>query len=169
MNRDFSQSDGSTYSTGIFTIKDKVMKIDGKVINISQIGSTDFKTFQRHSLFSGLKEWVYGFIFVAILAAIWEILAILFTFYLFTIVLLFVYNYNEHKKQFYGLEILIVNEVLWLKSDHYDFIQDVEKALADAMSSKNANYTINMDNRVINNGIISKGNNNKNKVGSTND
>lgn len=159
----------STYTAGIFTIKNNILEINGRIINISKISSIEFITYKRHSLFSGMTTWFKGLIFILILTLIWQNLTIFFTLYLLSIILLIIYNYYKHKKEFYGLEIRIDNDTLWLKSDNKDFIINVNEALAEAMDSKKVNYIINMDNKVINNGIISKGNNNKNKVGEIND
>ena len=160
-----------TYNSGKFTISNQILHLSGTTINISNIDNMEFITFKKHSLFSGLKEWIWGLVFMLIICSIWRNFIILGDIYIFTIVLLFAYNIYKHKESYYGLKIETSSGLkVLLKSDSNDFIHDIHDAIVSAMNSKKENYTINFDSHdVINNGIISSGNNNKNKVEVKND
>ena len=85
--------------------------------------------------------------------------------YIFTIVVLIAYNVVEHKKQFFGLIISTGVKQIELASDSKDFLNEVHDAILDGMKSDSANYIINFDSHDIqNNGIISNGDKNINKV-----
>lgn len=53
---------------------------------------------------------------------------------------------------------------LMIRSNLASFIDDIEEALHKSLNSKKDSYTINLDHKIINHGIISKGNNNNNEV-----
>ena len=85
--------------------------------------------------------------------------------YLFTIFILIGYNIYQHTKTFYGLEISINSgKPIRIKSDNYLFIEKVRNTIASSINNKKARYVINLNNYSINNGIINKGNDNKNTV-----
>ena len=156
----------SMFNTGILSIKDNVMRIGSTTINLSNIGTMNTFPFEKHSYFSGLKTWLGGLVFVIILAAIVRNLGIIADLYLFTIIPLMIYNFKEHQKNYYGLKIEIHSRRYYIiRSNDKEFIEDVNDAISEAMRNKKASYTINLDDhKIINNGIINKGNKNKNKV-----
>lgn len=160
-----------TYDSGVFTINNQILHLSGTTINIPNIDNLEFFDFKRHSIFAGLKDWLVGFVFMLIICSIWKKLMILGDIYICTIIILFVYNIKKHKEIYYGLKIETSRGLcVILKSDNNDFIHNVHDAIVDAMNSKNVNYTINFDSHdVINNGIISNGNKNKNKIEVNND
>ena len=152
-----------TYDTGEFTISDKMIHFFGTTLNVSSIDNMTYVDFERHSIFYGLKYWLFGLIFFLVICAIWKKIEFLFTIYLFTLPLLFYFNYKEHKKEFFGLVIQTgAGKRVILKSDSKEFLKKVHNTIIDAINSKKVNYTINFDSHdIVNNGIISKGNNNK--------
>ena len=154
----------STFENGIFTIKNQILKIDNKSINLANVDTLLTFDYKRHPLFANVKEWLVGLVITFIIGLIWKNLDFIFTIYIFTIILLLVYNFKEHQKAFYGLKIRTSVTTIYLKSNDKGFIEEILATIEDAINSKKANYTINLDNRLINNGVISKGNKNTNKV-----
>lgn len=157
--------ESKTYERGSFTISNQTMHIAGMTVNLANIDNMDFFNYKRHSYFSGLKEWCIVFIILLIIGSIWRNMMWIGELYLLSIVILIAYNIYEHQKKYFGLEIQTGRKTIYIKSDSNDFINLIHDTIVDAMESKKASYTINLDSHdVINNGIINKGNNNKNQV-----
>lgn len=152
--------------TGVLTIENQILKIGSRTINIASIDTLENMKLDRYSLTSGIGTWIKGFIVVLIIAGFIQnnITALIFTLYLFSIVILLAYNIYQHKKQYYALMITTTRSSLMIRSNLASFIDDIENALHKSLNSKKVSYTINLDNKIINHGIISKGNNNNNEV-----
>ena len=84
--------------------------------------------------------------------------------YILTIIILVIYNYKEWQKIYYGLKIETNRTSICLKSTNISFIYELRDTIEEAINQKKSNYTINIGDSIINNGIINKGNNNKNEV-----
>lgn len=155
----------SIYDSGSFTLSKQTMNIGGLTINLSNLDNLNIFDYPRHSLFEGLGEWFGGLIFVIIICAIWKKIGFVADIYPFTIILLIINNIKEYKKEFFGLRIETTRMTLIIKANDKDFIIKVRNAIEDAINSKKASYIINLDSHnITNNGIINKGNNNRNKV-----
>lgn len=152
------------YDNGVFTIKNQILQIGSRTVNITNIDNMKLVTYDRYSLFSNVKEWLVGLVIVFVICAIWRKIDFLFTLYCLTIFALLYYNFKEHSKLFYGLEIRTNRDNFAICTNDINFRNDIHSTIVEAMNSKKGNYTINLDNRLINNGVISKGNKNTNKV-----
>lgn len=153
-----------TYESGTFTIKDQTMKIFGTTINLANVDNIEIVNFKRHSLIAGLKEWVIGLIIMMVIYAFNKNLGWLAGMYILTIIILVIYNYKEWQKIYYGLKIETNRTSICLKSTNISFIYELRDTIEEAINQKKSNYTINIGDSIINNGIINKGNNNKNEV-----
>lgn len=160
-----------TYDSGKFTINNQILHLSGTTINISNIDNLEFIDFPSPSIFEGVKDWFGGLIIMIIICAIWKKFIIIGDIYLLTIIPLIIHNIKKASEVYYGLKIETTRGLcIVFKSDNNDFIHNVHDAIVEAMNSKKVNYTINFDSHdVINNGIISKGNKNKNKIEVNND
>lgn len=156
----------NTYERGNFTINDQFIHFFGTTLNLANIDHMDFFNYNRHSYFYGLKTWFFGLIIIVIIEALSKNLTWLATLYLLSIIVLIAYNIRKHRIIYHGLKIeTSAGKTIYLKSENRAFLDNVHDAIIEAMNSKKANYTINFDSHdVINNGIINKGNKNKNKV-----
>lgn len=153
------------YCSGDINISNNLLNIGLTTINLSSISSIEPFIFPKHSLLFGLKQWFYGLILMVIICNIYRDIMILGDIYLFTIFILLGYNIYKHTKTFYGLEISINSgKPIRIKSDNYKFIEDVRKTIKNSINNKKAKYVINLNTYSINNGIINKGDNNKNTV-----
>ena len=153
------------YSDKDIKLTDNILKIGYATISLSSVSSVHTFPVPRHSLLAGLKEWFYGLILMVVICNIYRDIMILGDIYLFTIFILLGYNIYQHTKTFYGLEISINSgKPIRIKSDNYKFIEDVRKTITNSINNKKARYVINLNNYSINNGIVNKGNNNKNTV-----
>lgn len=155
-----------TYEKGVFTITDQFLHFFGTTLNLSKIDNMDFITFPRHSYLNGVKEWLVGFVVMLIICAIWKNLVWLGDLYILTIFALIGYNIYKHRVLYHGLKIETgARKKIVLKCEDLDFLNRVHDAIIEGMSSRKANYTINFDDHSItNNGIISKGDHNINKM-----
>lgn len=156
----------NTYERGSITISKDFLYLYDTTINLSNIDNMNTFVYPRHSLFAGLGSWLVGFIIMGIVCSIWKNLYLLGDIYIFSIFILIAYNINEFRKKYFGLRIQTsAQRTIYLKSDRKEFIFDIQDIITNAIHNGKANYTINMDRHdIVNNGIISKGNHNKNMV-----
>lgn len=155
----------NVYKGGVFEINNQFLHFFGTTLNLKNIDYMKFKTYDRHSFFYGIKEWIFGLIVMMIICSIFKNIMWIGDIYIFTIVALITYNVVEHKKQFFGLIISTGVKQIELASESKDFLNEVHDAILDGMKSDSANYIINFDSHDIqNNGIISNGDKNINKV-----
>lgn len=152
------------FEHGSFVIKDKILKIKNLTINLANLDNLYTFEYNRHSLFANVKDWLIGLVAIFIVCCIWRKVDFLFTIYLFTIFFLFYYNFKEHQKRYYGIKIQTNLSGVELKSPNKEFINDVKRVIENSINDKKTNYEVNLDNCVINNGVISKGNKNNNQV-----
>lgn len=157
---------GTTYERGSITISDNFLHIYGTALNLNNIDNIDTVVFDRYSYVKNLGTWLFGLVIATIVCSIFKNLDWLFSIYLLSLVVLIAHNIYQHQKRYYGLKIQTnARKTIFIKSDCEKFIMDIHKTILKASNSKKASYTINLDSHdIINNGIISKGNNNKNKV-----
>lgn len=152
---------------GILTIDKQILKIENKYITIPQIASMDVVKLKRYPLFSGLRLWFKGLVFLVILTLFYHnnsILSFVGDLYCYSIFILLGYNLFQHCKLFYGLAIVASGEKTIICSRKESFIYDIQNALYSAMNSIRDTKTINLNHCVINDGIISYGNDNENEV-----
>ena len=112
--------DAKVFDHGTFIIKDKILKIKDLTINLSNLDNIYKFEYERYSIFSNIKEWFYGLVIIFIICCIWSKLSLLFTIYLFSIIVLLCFNFNENKKRFFGLRIITNNMAIELKSDNVE-------------------------------------------------
>lgn len=153
---------------GILTIDEQILKVRNRYINIMKIDSLETVKLARHSLFSGMKLWLKGLVILVILSIFnhgnfW--ISLIGDLYCYSIFILLIFNIYQHCKLFYGLVITTAGDKTIISSQNEDFIYNVRDSLYDAMkNSTNEQIIINLDNCIINHGIISNGNENKNEV-----
>lgn len=155
----------NTYDRGSLRITKQTLQISNTTINLSRIEKLKVFDYKKHSYFNGVKTWLIGLVIIVVVCAFVKKLMWVGDIYIFTIIPLLIYNFYEHKKSFFGLRIDIGSELIYFKSDSKEFINDLRDVIVNAMDNRNANYTINFDSHdIVNNGVISKGDNNTNKV-----
>ncbi len=152
---------------GILTIENQILKIDNRTINIAKVDNMETYPIEKYPLTQGLRTWAKVWVVFLIVTMLFRnsfLVEFLFILYTLSIIGLLFYNYKEHEKQFYALIIKTGRTTLKIGSDSKEFLDNLLDALEKAMNSKKVNYTINLDNRVINNGIFNNGNDNKTAV-----
>lgn len=151
---------------GNLLIEDQFLQLLDTSINLSNIDNMNIFQYEKHALFSNVKEWIYGWGILLIICFFVKWLETILVIYSFTIFLLLYYNYKEHQKNLYGLKIeTSAQKNIILNSNDREFLEELRGIIKQATKKTNINYTINMDDHhIINNGVINKGNKNKIKV-----
>ena len=152
------------YENGILTIKNETLNIIGKTVNLSNIAILEVIALKRHSPVAYLKLWFKGFIILVIICLFWRPIATFGDFYLLTIIPLMIYNLYNWSQKYYGLIIETPQTKICLKSKDVFFLHKLKNIIEDAINNKKSEYTINLKNSFINNGIINHGDNNINEV-----
>lgn len=157
---------GNEIEHGTFTISDYHIHIFGTTLSLDKIDNMENLVFSRRSIFSNLGTWFVGFIIMLIISCINHDLMILGDIYCYSLIVLIIYNIYMFTKQYFGIKIQTsAGKTIIIKSENKEFIYKIHDTILEAIKSKKANYTINMDNHnIINNGIISEGDSNKNTI-----
>ncbi len=157
--------ENNIYSEGTFSISNKTMKLLNKTVNLSNIETMEVVPCDRHSIFSGLKQWLSILVILIIVCNIWKKYMFIGDIYIYTIFILLGYNIIMFLRKYYVLVIQIGVSPILIRSRDPLFLENVRDTIQDAIdNTSNNTYTVNLDNCTINNGIINKGNNNTNKV-----
>lgn len=151
---------------GKLTIEEQFLQLHDTSINLSNIDNMDIFHYKKHPIFEGVKDWAIVWVVIFVILAIIKKWDFILTIYTLTIIPLLWHNIKENKKDFYGLRIETnAQKNIILKSDSKMFLEDLQKLIKEAAKNARGNYTINMDDHSItNNGIISSGSKNRNKV-----
>lgn len=152
------------YTKGNVTINNQILRIENTIINLANLGNASIIKFDRYSPFKGIKEWLQLLLVLVVVCNIWRNLMFIGDLYLFTIIPLVVYNLNEFRKTYYGLEVQAGGRGIILKSRDIEFLAKAQTAIMDAIDNTQEKYIINIENCEVNNGIINNGNRNKNEV-----
>jgi len=134
----------------------------GITLGLDNVETAYFYREPRRSLFVGIKEWFYILIVVVIVCNIWRELMPFGDLYCYSFPLLVVFNVYMFFQKYYrlvvrttsGFEHSTINK-------SYKFVEEVKTAINKAREEYIRNNTANV---IVNNGIISSGNNNKNKI-----
>lgn len=158
----------NTYEKGSIIISDNVIHMGGTTINMANIDNMTTFVYAKRSYLENLGDWFKGLIFILIIYAIWNELTWLPYVYLIFGIGIIICNIMERKKNFYGMKIQTSRKTVYFKSENQEFIFNLHDAIVQALNQKNVNYTINMDDHSIingvNKGILNTGENTENRV-----
>lgn len=148
------------FDNGHIVIDKNKLYFYGDTLNINILESAWYELLPRRSIFTGIKEWIYGFIAMVIICNIWRNLVIIGDIYILSGIPLIIYNIYA----FFIKNYLLVIRTLSGK-EYYAKGRD-PYAIGEVVAAINRRIELtSKESVIVNNGIINKGNNNINKMG----
>ena len=150
------------YDNVDIVIGETSLYFEGIILGYENIETVYSVTEPRRSLFVGLKEWFYGFVVMVVICNIWKNLMLLGDIYCLLLPVIIVFNIYMFFQKYY---ILVVRTTSGLehykRSKDYFLVEEIKYTINKAKDDYIKKSTASV---IVNNGIISSGNNNRNKV-----